>query len=782
MVRIALTALCAAWSLQQFDAQFLLPVPAWAWAAAALLLWHCGGMRLALPLLMAAWTLSQAGTLIGQRLPEELAGRDILVRGVVCDFPRSDPKVLRFLFVREVDGTEPWAGRRLQLSWYEDAPALQPGERWQLKLRLRPPRGLRNPGSFDFEHWLYVRGIVATGYVLPSALNRPLPTAAAPCPVDARRGRVAALIEGVLGEHPAVGYVLGVTVGARSRLQAADWDLLRRTGTTHLLAISGLHIAMVAAPFMLAWPVLVRCLPMLGRWPLAGIVPALLAATGYAALAGFAVSTVRALVMLGVAAAIALRRQRVEGADLLATAAVIVLVLDPAAAVSVSFWLSFVAVAWLFIAAVPTKLGTDDSQRPGRLPARLGSALLGLTRVQIVLGLGLAPLALAWFQQLALIAPLTNLIAVPVFSLVIVPAALAGTALLALAPSLGAPLLHLAAEVMSALLSVLRFAAGLRLASWQPAVVDIAALALAAVAALLGCWWRPVPLRSLAPLLLLPLACGVAWQQPALRLMVFDVGQGLAVLVRTPRHALLYDAGPAFRQSDAGQSVIVPALRHVGVRKLDALVISHYDQDHAGGAGAILEAFPGTLLLAPRPGTLAAAAFESCAAGQAWEWDEVRFSIVSPDAARIGRSDNDESCVLRVAWRDVSLLLPGDIERRREEELVRSGRLAPVDLVLAPHHGSRTSSSGPFVAATRPQFVVFSAGHRNRWGFPVAEVSARWQAGGACLLETADTGALTFDVVAGGGLRLMRRERIDGAHLWTAAAGPAGTCLPAGPR
>lgn len=781
MVRIALAALCAAWSLQQFDAQFLLPVPAWAWAAAALLLWHCGGMRLALPLLMAAWTLSQAGTLIGQRLPEELAGRDILVRGVVCDFPRSDPGVLRFLIVREIDGTEPWAGRRLQLSWYDDAPALRPGERWQLKLRLRPPRGLRNPGSFDFEHWLYVRGIAATGYVRPSALNRPLSAAAAACPVDAGRGRVAALIEGVLGDHPAVGYVLGVTVGARSRLQAADWDLLRRTGTTHLLAISGLHIAMVAAPFMLAWPVLVRGLPVLGRWPLAGVVPALLAATGYAALAGFAVSTVRALVMLSVAAAIALRRQRVEGVDLLATAAIIVLVLDPTAAVSVSFWLSFVAVAWLFIAA-PTNLRTDGSERRSGFRARLGSALLGLTRVQIALGLGLAPLALAWFQQLSLIAPLANLIAVPVFSLVIVPAALAGTALLAFAPSLGAPLLHLAAEVMSALLSVLAFAAGLRLASWQPAVVDTTALALAAAAALLGCWWRPVPLRSLAPLLLLPLVCGVAWQQPALRLMVFDVGQGLAVLVRTPRHALLYDTGPAFRQSDAGASVIVPALRRAGVGKLDALVISHYDQDHAGGAGAILEAFPGTLLIAPRPGALAAAAFESCAAGQAWEWDEVRFSIVSPDAAGIGRSDNDESCVLRVAWRDVSLLLPGDIERRREEELVRSGRIEPVDLVLAPHHGSRTSSSAPFVAATRPRFVVFSAGHRNRWGFPVAEVSARWRAGGACLLETADTGALTFDALAGGGLRLARRERIDGAHLWTAAAGPAAACLPAGPR
>lgn len=780
MVRIALPALASAWFLQYADSGLLLALPAVVWAAAALLLWCLYGVPAAVLAIVAGWTLSSAAVLIAERVPEEIAGRDVLLRGVVCDFPTSAERALRFTFQPESDGITAWTGRQLQLSWYEHAPPLRPGERWELKLRLRPPRGLRNPGAFDFEHWLYVRAMAGSGYVRPSRLNRQLPPAGHVCGVAALRGRLAALIENTLGAHPATGYVLGVTVGAAQRLTAADWDLLRRTGTTHLLAISGSHISMVALPFLLAGPLLVRVVPQLARWPRATLTPALFAAAGYALLAGFAVSVVRALVMLALAMLMMLRRQRVEGIDLLAAAALLVLALDPAAVMSASFWLSFLAVVCLFVAAVRGARSADGARAVEDRWSRLRQATTGLVHVQLIIGLGLAPVTLAWFQQVSLVAPLTNLIAVPVFGILIVPAALLGSALVVPLPWLGSVLLWLAAEVTSALLRVLRVAAELPWAVWQPPAVEPAGLLFFVLGAVLLCWPRPLPLRWLAPVLFLPLIFGIERRVPTLRVTAFDVGQGLAVLVETRRHALLYDTGPAYGVRDAGESVVVPALRHAGVARLDIVMVSHHDQDHAGGAATVLAAFPATRLMAPEPGRLQAARFTPCRAGQSWTWDGVRFTLLGPDSASSARTDNDGSCVLHIDGPGGSVLLPGDIGRQREAQLAHRGLLSVVDLVLAPHHGSRSSSAAALVEATQPRFVVFSAGYRNRWGFPALEVQERWADAGSCLLDTAGSGALTFAGDQDGRLRLARRERIDAAHLWSAGVVHAPPCAATG--
>ena len=555
---------------------------------------------------------------------------------------------------------------------------------------------------------------------------------------------------------------------------------MRRSGTTHLLAISGMNIAMVAAPFLLAGPLLGRAWPRLAGRPHAGVIPALLAAAGYTALSGFAVSTVRALVMLTVAAALALRRRRSGGSDLLGAAAIAALVVDPAAIVSASFWLSFLAVAWLFVASAPTVPGAErrgpDPGAARRWLRRLGAAGISLTRVQIVLGLGLAPLTLAWFQQVSLVAPLTNLIAVPVFSFAVMPLTLLGAALVVPAPAAGAVLLRAAADVVNHLLALLRVAAEPGFAVWEPPFASQAVLAVAGCAAVVLCWWRPVPLRPLALALLLPVAAGVGIPAAQLRVTVMDVGQGLAVLVETAHHALLYDAGPAYRLRDAGESVVVPVLRHAGVRRLDALMISHDDQDHRGGAGTVLKAYPHARLIAPDRSGLPAEDYQPCEAGLAWEWDGVRFRVLSPDMASRWQSDNDGSCVLRIEAPRASVLLPGDIERRREEELAASGLLHATDLVLAPHHGSRSSSSAALVRGTSPRFVVFSAGYLNRWGFPATEIMRRWSEAGACLLDTAASGALVFSTRADGTLQLARRERVDGAHLWTVGAATPAAC------
>jgi competence protein ComEC len=271
-------------------------------------------------------------------------------------------------------------------------------------------------------------------------------------------------------------------------------------------------------------------------------------------------------------------------------------------------------------------------------------------------------------------------------------------------------------------------------------------------------------------MLLVPALAGTAKPGPEFRITVMDVGQGLAVLVETARHALLYDAGPAFGARDAGDSVVVPVLRLAGIRHLDAMVISHHDQDHVGGAATVLRAYPQARLIAGSMGALGARYFRRCESGLAWEWDGVRFEVLSPDPGSPPLSDNDGSCVLQVTARGASLLLPGDIGRRHEERLATRGRLRPTDLVLAPHHGSRSSSGDALVDATRPRFVVFAAGSLNRWGFPAEVVRRRWAEAGSCALDTAGSGAMVFDAVGDGRLQLVRRERDAAAHLWSAPA------------
>ncbi len=773
---LAVFAVIAVWLLQQSDTQALLVLPGLAWGGLALLAWHCLGGRAAVLVLVSGWTLCRAGWLIDSRLPEQLAGHDLLVQGVVCEFPRSDSEALRLVLESGTVARREGLPGRLHLSWYVPAPVLQPGERWQLLVRLKPPHGFANPGGFDFEGWLYQRGIGASGYVRRSALNRRLESGGFTCPVGALRSALAARIETALAGRRGSGYVLGMTVGVTRGLAPEDWDLMRQTGTTHLLAISGFNIAMVAAPFVLLVPLAGRLWPRLAGRPGAGPVLATGVAMVYSALAGFGVSVVRALVMLGVVAALSWCRRRAGGFDVLAAAALVIVWIDPPAVLAAGFWLSFAGVAWLLVAAT--------TSRPGASVPAPGFAWRGLVagmtllRVQLVLGLGLAPLTLAYFQQLALVAPLANLLAVPVFSFVAMPLALAGAALVLPLPALGVPLLRLAAAAVARLMDLLAGLASLAGGAWQPPPASALALALCALAALIMAWWRPLPLRLLACICLLPVLAGSGSAQriPAgeFRVTVLDVGQGLAVLVQTASHALVYDTGPAFRLRDAGESVVVPVLQAARLRRLDALMISHDDMDHAGGAAAVLRAYPEARLIGEtntRPERIQPL---PCVADESWTWDQVHFRVLSPpvDSALTG---NDGSCVLRIDVPGASVLLPGDISRRQEDVLAGRGLLESADLVLAAHHGSKSSSGQAFVDVTRPQVVVFSTGYRNRWGFPAASVRERWLAAGACVVDTAEEGALVF---AGSrhGLHLIHAERRDAAHLWTHAPPAAPAC------
>ena len=738
-------------------------------AAGALLVLFLWGPRYCFVMLPAIWAILHAQWVIDDRLAPELSGQDILLVGTVCEFPDSDPGIDRF--VLESDSiSSPGLPRRIFLSWYDATDAPVAGENWELKVRLKRPRGLSNPGSFDFEQWALVRQIGASGYVRESALNRQTAAHGNTCPLTRIRQHIAALMEEALADSAAAGYLLAVSVGVRNRLTEADWGMLRRTGTVHLMAVSGLHIGLVAALMLFAGRQLGRlilrvgipCAPLyVARWF------AVSGAIVYSALAGFALPTVRALIMVLAVMALATVRRRIPAEQTLAAAMLVVLFIEPSAPSAAGFWLSFYAVTLLLFSGI--ELRGFELGCQARLNRPVGK-IQQMFRAQLVLSVGLAPLGILFFDQVSVVGLVSNLLIVPIFAVLIVPFSLVGMLVLLLSPTLGATVLVPVSLVMEWVLLVLEWLDQLPFSVWQPPAARPAWMVVSVIATLILVWPRPFPGRILAPILLLPLMNGSSVHAPpVLRIVVMDVGQGLAVLVQTAKHALVYDTGPAFKSRNAGQSVVLPVLRHFGIRKLDALVISHADNDHIGGASSILEAFPDALLIAPEPLLSKSVGYRACAAGIDWIWDAVDFSILHPEqpSGRQRWSKNDGSCVLLVRSQGVTLLLPGDIEQRGERYLARNAMIRRVSLVIAPHHGSNTSSSQLFVEATAPLYVIFSAGYKNRWGFPRRKVIDRWLQTGACLLSTAESGAIVFEVSETGLLGLRWRQRIDGRYIWT---------------
>jgi competence protein ComEC len=677
--------------------------------------------------------------------------------------------------------------QRILVTWYDTAPEIWPGEVWKLQLRVRPPHGSANPGAFDFERWLFSERIGATGWVRQngSGENHRLVDAPPGCPASRIRASLARRMAAPLAGREAAPYVLGLSVGAYQALAEAEWEMLRRTGTVHLISISGFHIALVAGPFALLGLLLGRGLLAMGlscRPKLWAGWTAVCAAAGYGLLAGFSVPLLRSVVMLLTAAVLLSLRRAVGGSTIFAAVLLAVLLVEPFAPLVPGFWLSFAGVAILALVAtasvpLPGQSGLQPVLSPGsRIVAGTVDACRLLLRTQLAMTICLAPLMLMFFGQLPLAGAIANFAAVPAFSLVLVPLTLLAAAVAAFSPDASIPLLLFAADCFDVWRSFLAWCAGLPFAVWHLPMPGTVALMLAVPGVVWFLWPRPWPGRSLGPLLLLGLLAGAtpAINAGGLRIVVLDVGQGLSVLVQTAAHALLYDAGPLFRNGDAGQRIVVPVLQALGVRKLDRLLISHADADHRGGAWSVIERYPQV--------HVAGAASEGgrsepCTAGQAWDWDGVDFEILHPAPDANWRSDNNASCVLLISAAGVRILLPGDIEAEAERDLVSREMQGPVDLLLAPHHGSRSSSSPEFVAATSPRQVVFATGFGNRWHFPVPEVVGRWRAAGACLLNTAEEGALQFDLSAPGVLSLSHRQRTEAPGVWLARPSPMQPCF-----
>lgn len=700
------------------------------------------------------WALLHAHMYFNHVLPEAMAGEEIQVTGRIADVPQRQGRALRFDF--KVD-TSDLPVRKLRLAWYQyrpdTGPAPRAGERWRFMVRLKPPHGSINPGGFDYEMWLYQRGIHATGYVRDDETNLRLATAPW-WSVDALRQRLAESI--LKSERPYAGMLVALAVGRTSDIDDQQWDDLLVTGTNHLMSISGLHVSMVAG--LVYWLVL-RLLPagLLRHYPappLAAAV-ALLAAGFYAALAGFAVPTQRALVMLAVVLGAVLLRRPLQPLHALSAALIAVLLLDPLAVLAPGFWFSFMAVAVI-------AFGYAGRIGRGTLWWRFG-------RIHGLIALALFPLSLFLFQQTSVVSPLANLFLVPWVSLVVVPVVLLGAMLSSMLPALAQVLFDLADYGLQIVWPMVHGLAQLPLAKWVQPAPSLLALVLALCGVLLLLAPRGLPWRWLGGVMLLP-ALLVANEVPAagsFRATLLDVGQGLSVVVQTQQHVLVFDTGPRFGEdSDAGERMIVPYLRHLGIATIDTLVISNGDADHIGGAASLLKNLNVLQLTGQDLDSLQHANKTACASGQGWQWDGVTFYFLHPDQPEPKR--NNYSCVLKISTARESLLIAADIEKKIETRLLDTqfDKLASTVLIV-PHHGSKTSSSPAFVSAVAPQYALVSAGYRNQFGHPRPEVVARYRDADSVVLSTAETGAIELGFDSLPGLQPVLRRQTS-RHYWNA--------------
>ncbi len=698
----------------------------------------------------AAWAIFHAEQ---ELLPAALEDDALVIGARVAGFPMTGASgtVLELADSAGRDAHSVNLPARLRVTWRDPPQPPRLGDWCELHVRLRRPHGLANPGGIDVERAALVRHLGATGYVIAHPGNR-CAHIATHRQLDGLRAWLSRGIERAVIDSQAVAAIKALAVDDRSALTRAQWELMRRTGTAHLLAISGLQITLAAGWCFalcryllgLAWAWRQDYLVLRAAW-----LASALAAWAYTLVAGAGVPSVRAAVMVGCAALAALRGRRALSWDTLLASLVTLVVWDPLCLLGSGLWLSFGAVAVL------VALSGYREQL---------SALRMAWRTHLIMALALAPLTAVLFGQVPWCAPLANLLAVPWSNVFVVPLVLLGMVCAPWAPMAAALLWDCAARLWAPLEQLLGWMAQAPPLSLHHDIGLVGALLWSGGLALLALP-RALPGRSLGALLLvvalLPRERSLA--EGEFRITQLDVGQGLAVLVRTRRYTLLYDSGPRWWDGgDAGESVVVPALRALGVARLDDLLISHADLDHAGGAASIVAQLPvARVLTSEAIASLRNVVTTPCRTPLRWQRDGVTFEILHPALGEHNAPRNDSSCVLAVYGAYGRLLLSGDIEVNVEEILLAHDRRAlAAEILSVPHHGSTTSSSPAFVRAVRPRIALIAAGLHNRYQLPQAEVVARYRAVGAQVMNSAEQGAVTIDVSASG----LQVESYRAAH------------------
>lgn len=715
---------------------------------------------------------------LNDELPKAWEQKSVEVIGVVAAMSEVNARGERFRFdVEQVLTHDAKVPSHISLSYYQpgkwyqaedkaDMKALlepakfNAGERWHLTVRLKRPHTTYNPHGYDFESWALGRNIRAMGSIRSkNGLKKINDFVWRPSyMVEYCRERIGSRISQVLANKHYAGVIRGLVVGDDSQITVHDWDVYLRTGTNHLMSISGLHITMLAGLAFSVVAFLWRRNPSLAlRMPTrkAATIGGAVVTLFYACLAGLSVPTQRTLYMLMTFAVALLLSHRVSMSRVLSIALMVVVLLDPWAVIAPGFWLSFSAVAVITYATV------------NRL--RIRHWLIEAMNTQWSVTLGLLPFLILMFGQASIVSPVANALAIPVISLLVVPLAILGALL---------PLdfiLHAAQLILEVCMVALNWLAAPAFATWQ----QTAAPAWAGGIGLLGVLWlllpRGLPLRWLGLVLMLPMLFVTKLQlaEGEMKVTVLDVGQGLSVVIQTAGHTMLYDTGQRYNQeSDAGRKIVLPFLRSQGIQQLDAMVISHDDSDHSGGAASVLSQVPIKWLassyelpaaITPMPEQL------RCYAGQKWVWDAVRFEVLYPSADSYQDADikdNNRSCVIKLTSQNGTLLLTGDIEKDAEKMLLETQRYQLVsDVMVAPHHGSKTSSTAAFIKAVAAKHIIFTVGYLNRFKHPKQAVLNRFLLTESALYRSDHHGAITIDFVDNGALK-VNVERLSDKKYW----------------
>ena len=735
-------------------------------------------------LLGFAWHLVWAGLRLDAQLPPELEGVDMQVSGIVRGLPRRFDEIQQFTF--EIQQSEHgFEDRKVQLNHYGEE-EIRAGKAYRFEIRMNRPRGLANPGVFDYEAWLFQRGVAARGYVRGAAEPAPelgtawLDTLRAALKADLLR--LASDTERPETTHApsrddsepnaeqlrlargneTAGIIVALALGDGSGLSDEQWELFRQTGTNHLFVISGLHIGLIC---LLAYGLTLftvkrfPTLMLLAPAQKIALIPALAAACTYGLISGFGLPAQRALVMAAVFMLATLFSIKQPASLRFLLAMAVVLTLNPLSFLGMGFWLSFLAVAALLLA-----------QRPGPRPTTPSTWLIASLRPQLAVAAGLLVPLLFWMGEVSLLGPLVNLPAIPLVGFCIVPLCLLAVCAIPISEPLTELLLQLATWLLQLLLWTLNQTVTLSanfaiLERETPATLTLTLLAAGSLLALLP---KGFPGRQLTPLLMLPLffAPAKAPRQDLLRLHILDVGQGLAVIVQTRHHTLLYDTGASFSpDASMGDRVVLPVLEKMNTPKLDAVILSHSDDDHAGGYPAIAKALPIDRLYSSYKVPQATGPTYTCRDYINWRWDQVEFRFLHPATPQ--ENDNDNSCVLQIRAGKFSALLPGDIEAGVERELAAAlrGKLRS-DVLIAAHHGSNTSSTWPFLKMVDPEYVIYAAGYRNPFGHPSPRVLERAAVFTPNMLNTSAEGMISFVLPRSGASPQVTRFRANHPRYW----------------
>ena len=718
------------------------------------------------------WALLRAHWVLDVSLPGDIQGKDLLVTGVIASIPLDDKRKQRFEFnieTIEFNKQKIASIGKVRISWYRKRgrwsnknSKIKAGQRWQFWLRLKQPHGFMNPGGFDYEGWLYQKKIRATGYVRINAKKKQfakkLDDEADGYSMLILRQNLYGTLTKITSKNKYTGILVALAMGERTGISQEQWHVFRATGTSHLVAISGLHIGLLAGFVFLIirrlWPYCGSAALKLAS-PRIAALSALFIAAFYAALSGFAVPAQRALIMLSIVMLSIFKLHKVQSSQVLSFALLTVLLFDPVAVLSAGFWLSFAAVAIISIAA------------SGRLNIDINWKMWG--RLQWRISLALIPLLIFLFQQASIVSPLANLIAIPIVSFLVVPLTLLATSMASFLPGLASILFSLADTILNALWWFLSYLANTPVSQWYGVKPDLLSLCLASLGFILLLTPKGWPAKYLGLFLIIPLI----WpnthlpEKGEVEITLLDVGQGLAAVVQTNKHTLVFDTGPKFSQSfDTGAAVVIPFIRQKGINKLDMLVLSHKDNDHRGGYESIQKEFEIHHLVS----SYSEKGSEACRAGQNWLWDGVLFEMLNPEASHSYKKRNNASCVLRISAGNESLLLSADIEKRAEKQLVQySYEQLRSTYLVAPHHGSKTSSSQAFLEAVDPEYIFIPVGFKNRYRMPHSTVLARYKERHVPILKTYNSGAISV-LLGGNGQKSSRKMpeefRKDSQKYW----------------